>query len=101
MSLIQYQQSTYAVQLRSDLERAGCDAPVAALLSRAVGELIDHVRYAESEIRHVITESDLRSSIRSSGRNAVRTDPFDRFMGAILVGLLAAIACGVLVALNR
>jgi hypothetical protein len=41
MSLIQYQQATHAVQLRSQLELAGCQSAVAAIVSRAIGELID------------------------------------------------------------
>ena len=51
MSLIQYQQATYAGQLRDQLELAGCETRVAAIVSRAVGELIDHVSQAETGTR--------------------------------------------------
>ena len=36
MSLIHYQQTTYAVQLRAQFEVASCDARVATLVSRVI-----------------------------------------------------------------
>ena len=87
MSLIQYQQATYAVQLRDQLELAGCDARVAALVSRAVGELIEHVSHAGSDMRRDI---EMR-----------RRDLFDRFIGVTLFVMAAAVVSGVLIALLR
>ena len=87
MSLIQYQQATYAVQSRDQLELAGCDARVAALVSRAVGELIEHVSHTGSDVRRDI---EMR-----------RRDLFDRFIGVTLFVMAAAVVCGVLIALLR
>ena len=101
MSLIQYQQATYAVQLRDQLELAGCDARVAALLSRTVGELIDHVSQAESEIQRKIQENDYRAATRTSDAKAFRRDVFDRCVGLTVLVLAAAIVVGVLIALLR
>jgi hypothetical protein len=87
MSLIQHQQATYAIQLRDQLELAGCDARVAALISRAVGELIEHVSHARSDMRRDI---EMR-----------RRDLFDRFIGITLLVMAAAVVNGVLIALLR
>jgi hypothetical protein len=101
MSLIQYQQATYAIQLREQLERAGCDARVAALMSRAVGELIDHVSQAESELKRDIKEKVFHASMRMSDVSAFKRDLFDRFVGVTLFVLAVAIVVGVLIALFR
>ena len=87
MSLIHYQQATYAVQLRDQLELAGCDARVAALVSRAVGELIEHVSHTGSDMRR---ESEMR-----------KRDLLDRFIGVTVLVMAAAVVSGVLIALLR
>ena len=87
MSLIQYQQATYALQLRDQLELAGCDARVAALVSRAVGELIEHVSHAGCDMRRDI---EMR-----------RRELFDRFIGVTLLAMAVAVVSGVLIALFR
>jgi len=94
MSLIQYQQATYAIQLRDQLELAGCDSRVAALVSRAVGELIDHVSQAETGMRREI-------EMRKLDASAIKRDLFDRFMGVTVLVLTVAIVSGVLIALCR
>lgn len=87
MSLIQYQQATYAVQLRDQLELAGCDARVAALLSRAVGEVIEHVSHVGCDMRRDI---EMR-----------KRDLLDRFIGVTVLVMAVAIVSGVLIALFR
>lgn len=87
MSLIQYQQATYAVQLRDQLELAGCDARIAALVSRAVGEVIEHVSHVGSDMRRDI---EMR-----------RRDLLDRFIGITVLVMAVAVVSGVLIALFR
>jgi hypothetical protein len=101
MSLIRYQQATYAVQLRDQLEMAGCNARVSALVSRAVGELIDHVLQAEVEMRRDIKEGELRASVRTSEANALKRDFFDRVIGVAVLDLTVVIVVGVLTELFR
>ena len=101
MSLIRYQQATYAVQLRDQLDMAGCNARVSAIVSRAVGELIDHVLQAEVEMQRDIKEKELRASIRTNEANAFKRDFFDRAIGVAVLVLTVAIVVGVLVALFR
>lgn len=102
MSLIQYQQATYATQLRDQLELAGCQARVAALVSRAIGELIDHVTRVEDDLKREIKDKAFRASMRRSELSAAKREAFDRFIGATLIVIAAAVACGVvLIALSR
>ena len=101
MSLIRYQQATYAVQLRDQLDMAGCNARVSAIVSRAVGELIDHVLQAEVEMQRNIKERELRASVRTSESKAFKRDFFDRVIGVAVLVLTVAIVVGVLVALFR
>ena len=96
MSLIQYQQATYAGQLRDQLELAGCDARVAALVSRVIGDLIDHVSHAESDLRRDINEAEERASRRASELSAFKRDQFDRFIGVTLFIMAVAVVCGVI-----
>jgi hypothetical protein len=85
MSLIQYQQTTYAVQLRDQLELAGCEARVATLVSRAVGDLIDHVSHVGSDMRR---DMEMR-----------RRDLLDRFIRVAVLVMAVAVVSGVLTAL--
>ena len=101
MSLIRYQQATYAVQLRDQLEMAGCNARVSALVSRAVGELIDHVLQAEVEMRRDIKERELRASVRTSEAKAFKRDFFNRVIGVAVLVLTVVIVVGVLIELFR
>lgn len=101
MSLIRYQQATYAIQLRDQLEMAGCNTRVSAIVSRAVGELIDHVLQAEVEMQRDIKDRELRASVRTSEANAFKRDFFDRVMGGAVLVLTVAIVVGVLMALFR
>ena len=101
MSLIQYQQATYAIQLRAQLERAGCETQVAALVSRAVGELVDHVAEAQSNLKREIKENDFQRSLRATHLDAFKRDLFDRFMGVTVLALGVAVVIGVLIALFR
>jgi len=101
MSLIRYQQATYAVQLREQLELAGCDPRVAALLSRAVGELIDHVTQAESDIQRKIQEQEFRTAKCTSDAKTFRRHAFDRGVRITLLLLAATMVIGVLMALLR
>lgn len=104
MSLIQYQQASYASQLRVQLELAGCETRVAAIVSRAIGELIDHVSQAESEMKRDIKEREFHASMRNSELNAVKRELFDRFIGVMLFIMAAAVVSavlGVLIALFR
>ena len=101
MSLIRYQQATYAVQMRDQLDMAGCNTRVSAIVSRAVGELIDHMLQAEVEMRRDIKESELRASVRASEPNGVRRDFFDRLIGVAVLVLTVVIVVGVLTELFR
>jgi hypothetical protein len=101
MSLIRYQQATYAVQLRDQLEMAGCNARVSTLVSRAVGELIDHVLQAEVEMRRDIKERELRASVRTSEAKAFKRDFFNRVIGVAVLVLTVVIVVGVLIELFR
>jgi hypothetical protein len=101
MSLIRYQRATYAVQLRDQLEMAGCNARVSALVSRAVGELIDHVLQAEVEMRRDIKERELRASVRTSEAHAFKRDFFDRVVGVAVLVMTVVIVVGVLIELFR
>jgi hypothetical protein len=96
MSLIQYQQATYAGQLRDQLELAGCDARVAALVSRVIGELIDHVSHAEGDLRRDINEAEARAARRASELSAFKRDQFYRFIGVTLFIMAVAVVCGVI-----
>jgi hypothetical protein len=87
MSLIQYQQATYASQLRDQLELAGCETRVAAVVSRAVGDLIDHVARAQDDQKNEMS--------------AAKRELFNRFIGITLFVMAAAIVSGVLIALFR
>ena len=59
-----------------------------------VGELIDHVAHAESQVRlEVIAEA--------SAAGAFKRDLFDRFMGVTVLVLVVAAVSGVLIALFR
>ena len=96
MSLIHYQQATYAVQLRAQLEVAGCDARVATLVSRVIGEMIDHVSDVERDLKRDINETESRASRRACELSALKRDMFDRFIGVMLFVMAAAVICGVL-----
>ena len=101
MSLIQYQQATYAVQLRDQLEMAGCDTRVAAVFSRAIGDLIDHVSRAECDMRRDIKESERLASMRSSDVNTIKRNLFCSFIGATVLVLTVAVVSAVHIALSR
>ena len=101
MSLIRYQQATYAVQLRDQLDMAGCNARVSAIVSRTVGELIDHVLQAEVEMQRDIKDRELRASVRTNEANAFKRDFFDRLIGVAVLVLTVAIVVDVLMALFR
>ena len=96
MSLIQYQQASYATQFRDQLELAGCETRVAAVMSRVVGELIDHVAQAEADMRRDIEERERRAAMRSSELNAFKRAMFDRAIGVMLLTMAVAVVCGVL-----
>ena len=96
MSLIQYQQASYATQLRDQLELAGCEKRVAAIVSRAVGELIDHVTQAEESVRRDIKQKELEASMRGSELSMYKRDLFDRSIGVMLFIMAAAVVSGVL-----
>ena len=104
MSLIRYQQATYAVQLRDQLEMAGCNARVSAIVSRAVGELIDHVLQAEVDMKRDMNEKALHASMRTNKanfKNAFKRDFFDWVIGVAMLVLAVSIVVGVLIALFR
>lgn len=104
MSLIQHQQATYAIQLRTRLEQAGCDTRVAAIAACAVGELIDHVTQAEERVRRDIGEKVFEASMRGNELSQYKRELFDRFVGGTLLVMAAAVvACvvGVLIAMFR
>lgn len=96
MNLIQFQQATYAVRLRDQLELAGCDTRVAAVISRTVGELVDHVADTERELKRAAIDRDLRASVAAA---ALRPDPVERVIAVFVLTLVAVIAGGILVAL--
>lgn len=101
MSLIRYQQATYAGHLRDQLEMAGCNARVSTLVSRAVGELLDHVLQAEVEMRRDIKENELRASVRTSEAKAFTRDFFDRAVSVAVLAMTVVIVVGVLIELFR
>ena len=104
MSLIRYQQATYAVHLRDQLEMAGCTARVSAIVSRAVGELIDHVLQAEVEMKRDMNDKDLYASMRTNDahrKNAFKRDFFDWVIGVAVLVLAVSIVVDVLLALFR
>jgi len=94
MSLIQYQQATYAIQLRSQLELAGCEPAVAGIVARAIGELIDHLSQLERDIQR-------KSSINEYDLSLHRRDPLECLIGmGVGIGMLAtSIIVGVLISL--
>ena len=96
MSLIQYQQASYATQFRDQLELAGCETRVAAVMSRVVGELIDHVAQAEDDMRRDIEERERQAAMRSSELSAFKRALFDRAIGVMLFTMAVAVVCGVL-----
>lgn len=96
MSFIHYQQASYATQLRGELERAGCETRVAAVVSRAVGELIDHVTQAEEKVRREIKDKEFQASMRGNELTVYKHDLFDRFVGGTLLVMAIAIVSGVL-----
>jgi hypothetical protein len=108
MSLIQYQRASYAGLLRDQLERAGCESRVATVVSRAIGELIDHMASAEADLRRDMESRELQASIRRSTDrlqgtevSAARRELFERFVGVALFIMAVALVCGVLIALFR
>ena len=108
MSLIQYQRASYAGLLRDQLELAGCESRVATVVSRAIGELIDHIASAEADLRRDMQNRELQASMRSStdrlqgaGLSAARREWFDRFVGVSLFVMAVALVSGVLMALFR
>jgi hypothetical protein len=108
MSLIQYQRASYAGLLRDQLERAGCESHVATVMSRAIGELIDHMASAEADLRRELQNRELQASIRSSTDrlqgtevSAARRELFERFVAVALLVMAVALVSGVLIALFR
>jgi hypothetical protein len=101
MSPIQYQQASYAIRLRDRLEMAGCDARVATVISNAVGELIDHVSQAESDVRRDIKRTEFGESLRATDIGVARQNRFDHFMAVTLVLLLVSVVSAVVLALLR
>lgn len=93
MSLIQYQPATYAGHLREQLELAGCESRVAAIVARTVGELIDHVSRTESDIRRDMARSPIEASFRDSNMRAARRDLIDRAIG-VSVFVMAVVVTG-------
>jgi len=101
MSIIQYQEASYACHVRDQLELAGCETRIAAVVSRAVGELIDHVARAQDDIRRDIQEAEFHASERKSELIIARRESFDRFIGTTIFVMAAAVVCGVLIAVFR
>ena len=105
MSLIRYQQAAYAGHLRDQLEMAGCNARVSALVSRAVAELIDLVLQAEVDIKREMKERGMHASIRTdaaaSVKHTYRRDFFDWVISIASLVLAVSIVVGVLLALFR
>lgn len=101
MSLIQYREASYAIQLREQLEVAGCEAKVAAIVSRTVGELIDHLAQALDDLRREAKDKDFEASVRRREIVGARSEVFERLMGITLFVLAVALVVGILVALFR
>jgi hypothetical protein len=108
MSLIQYQRASYAGLLRDQLELAGCESRVATVVSRAFGELIDHIASAEADLRRDMQNRELQASMQSSTArshgaevSAAKRELFDRFVGVAVFVMAVALVCGVLIALFR
>lgn len=100
MSLIQYQQATYVSHLRDQLELAGCESRVAAIVSRAIGDLIDHVASAQCDLQREITTLDVQRSMRASEVSAAKRERLDRIVGITVFVMTVAIV-SVLIALFR
>jgi outer membrane murein-binding lipoprotein Lpp len=101
MSLIQYQQATYVSHLRDQLELAGCESRVAAIVSRAIGDLIDHVASAQCDLQREITTLDIQRSMRASEVSAAKRESLERIVGTTVFVMTVAIVSGVLIALFR
>ena len=101
MSLIQYREASYAIQLREQLELAGCESKVAAIVSRTVGELIDHLAQALDDLQREAKGKDFDTSLRQREITAARSEVFERLMGITLFVLAVALVVGILVALFR
>lgn len=101
MSMIHYRQASYATQLREQLEMAGCESKVAAIVSRTVGELIDHLTQALDDLRREAKDKDFEASMRQHEIEAARSSVFERLVGITLFVLAVALVAGILVALFR
>ncbi|WP_140637258.1 hypothetical protein [Methylibium rhizosphaerae] len=99
MSMIHYRQASYATQLREQLELAGCESKVAAIVSRTVGELIDHLAQALDDLRREAKDKDFETSMRQHEVESARSGVFERLMGITLFVLAVALVVGILVAL--
>ena len=87
MSMIQYREASYALHLREGLEQAGTTARAAALVSQALGDLIDHLDERTDRLR-----ADFQRDLAAARREA-----FDRTVAVTLIVMIVALACGVLI----
>ncbi|WP_140636929.1 hypothetical protein [Methylibium rhizosphaerae] len=101
MSLIQYREASYAGQLREQLEQAGCESKIAALVSRTVGELIDHVTQAQEDLRREVNNQQFELSMRRREIDVAKGEVLQRLAGITLFVLAASLVVGILVALFR
>ena len=112
MTSIHYNVASYANQLRTSLEIAGCTSEMAATLAKAFGELIDHQAYSDEELRREIRnreqqlryDLERRESEAKSHAYAIRAAKDDATGNAFLVVvsvLVVALVSGVLIALFR
>jgi hypothetical protein len=101
MSLIQYQEATYAMRLREQLELAGCEARVAATVSRAVGELIDHMKRSEVDLQRQMKEIERRTSTTAAGQRGNARDVLDRLVVVTVIVMAVTITAGMLFSMFR
>lgn len=101
MSMIEYQEATYAITLREQLEIAGCEARVAAIVSRAIGELIDHVKQSEDDTRRELKDLERRSTTHPIERRAASDALLTRAVIFAVIVMAASITAGVLVSILR
>lgn len=92
--MIEYYRSTWPFEVREDLRSAGCEEKVAAVVAKALAELVDHVAHEGERI-----ERDAAS--RRLARSHAETDFTGKLLAIGVIVLTLALCAGVLVALYR
>ena len=74
---------------------------MAAVVSQAVGELIDHVSSVQHDARHDPRQGESLASARTSDATAHKRWPYDVFVGVTVLALVLTIVAGIFILLLR